>query len=275
MMMTDILKTIAGGQPDEDNVQSVVVSLTGHGTTMGLHRPHRVAHFLAQLMHESARFKYDQEIWGPTPAQRRYEDRADLGHSSAVPGEAFKFKGRSGIQLTGRYNYQQFTKWCRDKVDPDAPDFEVYPDLINTDPWEGLAPMWYWDEGSPTGASLNVYADDNNIEAVTRKINGGLNGFTDRLELYVRSSLVLLGYKMDVGVVRRFQVAAGFTGRDVDDIPGQKTRTALHGQLLELPAFDWSTAKPELDIGAEVGDIRRVLAEVGQRVDLLENRLGA
>lgn len=236
-----LIKTVTGGSPNADNVRSVVFGLAAAGTDAGLDQAQRFAHYLAQLAHESGRFQYDEEVWGPTPAQRRYEDRADLGHSAAVPGEAFKFRGRTGIQLTGRHNAVEFRDWCRGRFDPAAvPDFEANPDLLNTDPWEGLAPIWFWDFGNPTGRSLNAYADDNNLEAITRKINGGLNGFEDRTKLYVRAALVLLGYELKAGVVRQFQQDAGFTGNAVDDIPGTQTRAAMHHRLMfKAPRLDF------------------------------------
>ena len=89
-----LLRTIAGGSRDERNVRAVVAGLERFGQPAGLERPHRFAHYLAQLAHESGRFRHDEEIWGPTPAQRRYEDRADLGHRPAVPGEAFLPRAR-------------------------------------------------------------------------------------------------------------------------------------------------------------------------------------
>lgn len=241
----EMMRKIAGGKPDINNMSAVQVSLNKYGAGTGLNRPHRLAHYLAQLMHESARFKYDEELWGPTAAQRRYEDRADLGHSPAIPNEAFDFRGRTGIQVTGRFNYKRYAKWCREVIGPDAPDFEQTPDLINTDPWEGLAPIWYWDAGNPDGESLNRYADDNNIEAITRKINGGMNGFLDRTSLYTRCALTLIGYPLAEGVVVRFQKDVGFSGRDLDGIAGQKTRAAMHEVLVGMAPL--GSAEPVVD----------------------------
>lgn len=233
--MTDLtldkIRSIVGSGANSANIESVLVALEKYGNVADLLPAHRFAHYFAQVAHESGRFKYDQELWGPTAAQKRYENRSDLGHSSTIPGEAFKFRGRSGIQLTGRYNYRQFTKWVRENVTSTAPDFEKNPDLINKDPWEGLVPIWYWTFGNPTGKSLNIYADRNDIEMITKRINGGLNGYQDRINLYVRTALVLLGYTMRKGVIGEFQVDYALT---VDDIAGPETRGALHLRLLEL-----------------------------------------
>jgi len=230
MLTVQQIKAIAGAAGNAANMQSVIAGLARFGEKAGLNRPHRLAHYLAQLAHESGRFIYDREIWGPTPAQKRYEDRADLGHSAAISGEASTFRGRGPIQVTGRHNYRKFTAWAR-TIDPAAPDFEANPDALLTDPWEGLSPIWYWDSGNPDGKSLNRYADENNIEMITKRINGGLNGYADRIELYTRTALVMLGYQIKEKVIEHFQADAGLM---VDDVAGPKTRDALHARLLVL-----------------------------------------
>lgn len=212
-----------------ENARSVAVALQQFGGSAGLLVPHRLAQYLAQLAHESAGFRYDREVWGPTAAQLRYEDRADLGNTQ--PGDGRKFAGHGPIQVTGRYNHRKYTQWSR-KVFPGraVPDFEQSPELINTDPWEGLTGIWYWDAGNPEGRSLNRYADSGDVEMITRRINGGLNGYKDRIEWLVRFSLVMLGYR--AGDVAAAQRALGL--EKVDGIAGPKTRAALHRALVRL-----------------------------------------
>ena len=220
------------------NAHSLASVLAEWGPKYGLHLPHRLAHLIAQSAHESGGYKYDREVWGPTPAQKRYDTRVDLGNTPALDGDGERYKGRGPFQLTGRANYQAFTTWARiGGMMP--PDFVAEPDAINSDPWEGLSVIWYW-----STRKLNDLADENNIEQITKRVNGGLNGFDDRVHFYTRAALVLLGYELqDLGAdIRAFQrkaQAAGLLPADVDGKPSQvdgdagpKTRAAMHMMLV-------------------------------------------
>jgi putative chitinase len=207
-------------RPINDNMRSVLTALENYGPTVGMDTPARVAQYIAQLAHESALFRYDREVWGPTSAQSRYEGRADLGNTQ--PGDGSKFRGYTAMQITGRANTTAFYRWCVDTFPGlHVPDFTVSPELMNTDPWEGLGPLWFWSVNR-----INRYADVGNNEMVSRTINGGTNGLADRYRLYDRAALVLLGYAADD--VRGFQRAAGLA---VDGISGPNTRAAMHKAL--------------------------------------------
>jgi putative chitinase len=224
----DHVKKIARGKLNASaiaNAKSVLLALEVAGSRFGLNQPHRLAQFLAQIMHESGEFRFDREVWGPSPAQKRYEGRKDLGNTQ--PGDGARFKGHTSMQITGRANTKAFRDWCRKNVDAACPDFLKQPELMNADPWEGLGPIWYWDT-----RKLNRLADQGDVENITEKINGGLNGYADRVTLLGRASLVLLGYAPDA--VKKFQ---GDHAMDlIDGKPGPKTRAAMHVALVGLTA---------------------------------------
>jgi putative chitinase len=135
---------------------------------VGITTPLRLAHFMAQAAHETGGFRWLREIWGPTPAQRRYEGRRDLGNIQ--PGDGRRFMGRGIFQLTGRANYEAYGK--RLGVDlASNPDRAAEPELSLKIACE------YWRR-----KGLNILADADNARAITRLINGGFNGIEDRLD---------------------------------------------------------------------------------------------
>jgi len=197
-----------------DRATSLAIAANVHFAAYGIMSPLRLAHFMAQLVHESGSFRYMEEI----ASGAAYEGRADLGNTE--PGDGPRFKGRTPIQITGRSNYRQFREWCK-AANLDPPNFEAYPELVLTDPWEGLGPVWYW-----TTRGVNALADVGDLRGITRKINGGYNGLPDRQRYYVRSALVMLGYAPDD--VAGFQAKAGLPA---DGIAGPLTMNALHVAL--------------------------------------------
>lgn len=138
----------------------------------------RLAHFLAQGGHETLGFSRLVEMWGPTIAQRRYEGREDLGNIRA--GDGYRYRGRGVLQITGRDNYRRFGALI-------GVDIENQPDLA-AEPGIAMALAGaYW-----ISRRINAAADRDDVEAVTRLINGGLNGIDDRRQRLARAKAILL-----------------------------------------------------------------------------------
>lgn len=124
--------------------------------------PLRLAHFLAQLIHESGSFRYMEEI----ASGAAYEGRRDLGNTQT--GDGKRFKGRGPLQITGRANYRRYGA----KI---GIDLERHPEIAAT-PSIGLhIALEYWKANG-----LNTFADADNVLAITKAINGGTNGLADR-----------------------------------------------------------------------------------------------
>lgn len=139
----------------------------------------RQAAFLAQIGHESGRLMYVRELWGPTPAQIRYEGRTDLGNTE--PGDGKRFMGRGLIQITGRANYQKVS-------DALGIDFMSSPELLEQPSNAALSAAWFWNS-----RGLNELADAGDFRTITERINGGLNGYPDRLALLALATDALKG----------------------------------------------------------------------------------
>lgn len=122
----------------------------------------RLIHFLAQLAHESGNFHYMEEI----ASGAAYEGRKDLGNVNK--GDGVRYKGRGPIQLTGRANYRKYGQEL-------GIDFENNPTIVALPSVGMLVACKYWSENN-----LNVFADYDDVTTITRRINGGLNGFEDR-----------------------------------------------------------------------------------------------
>jgi predicted chitinase len=146
-------------------------------TEFAIQTPARAAAFLAQLAHESGQFRFMEEIWGPTDAQRRYEPETKLSQAlgNSEAGDGKRFKGRGPIQLTGRANYRRFGDLLNTDLVGD-PARAANPDVAFR-----VAGLFWSKKG------LNELADLATAEAfkeITRRINGGYNGLADRQAFY-------------------------------------------------------------------------------------------
>ena len=118
----------------------------------------RKIHYLAQLIHESGSFKYTEEIGA---------SETDYGG----------FKGRGLIQLTNKDNYKAYG----DFVGEDVTSSQENKEKLEEDPHAAKSAGWFWGQK----AKLNDEADNNDFILITRIINGGFNGYNDRLK-YVK-----------------------------------------------------------------------------------------
>ena len=135
--------------------------------------------FLAQFGHETGQLRHMRELWGPTPAQQRYEGRIDLGNT--LPGDGKRFMGRGLPQITGRANYIA----CSQALFGDD-RLLVNPELLEQPQWACESGGWYW-----SSRRLNALADQAQFASITKRINGGLNGQVARLALLQRAQQVI------------------------------------------------------------------------------------
>lgn len=134
-----------------------------------INTPQRLRMFLAQIGHESGQLRYVREL----ASGEAYEGRSDLGNTET--GDGIKYKGRGLIQITGKRNYALCS------LALDLPLLEN-PELLEQPLYAALSAGWFW-----KNSNLNSLADLNLFKEVTKRINGGYNGYADRYKLYQRA----------------------------------------------------------------------------------------
>ena len=176
----------------------------------GITTPERIAGFVSQCAHESQEFQalsenlsYRQETllkvfpryFGPGKrnaaeyaknpekiANYVYMDEfrtSKLGNTQ--PGDGWRFRGRGLKQLTGRDNYTRFAK----DYDMTAEEAAVW---VETKEGALASALWFWNTNN-----LNPIADTGSVSALTKKINGGNIGLSDRQARYDKAMAVLTG----------------------------------------------------------------------------------
>ena len=231
-LLLDIINDPAADWPKRDskliaNVKALGSAFPDLLPRFQINTPLRIAHFIAQIAHESDGFKTFQEYASGTA----YEGRADLGN--LVSGDGPRFKGRGPIQITGRSNYRNFTNWMRG-ADLYCPDFEREPSLVATAQWAPWAAVWYW-----TVKRLNLIADRDDLIVITKIVNGGKNGLASRGAYLARAKTVIAKLDSDDGVLvrgdrgdqvefmQRALSEAGFYHLAIDGAFGPATEQAL------------------------------------------------
>ncbi len=135
----------------------------------------REAAFLAQLAHESGELRYMEEI----ASGEAYEGRRDLGNTE--PGDGVRYKGRGPIQITGRANYAA----CGAAL---GLDLLAQPELLESPDVGCRSAGWFWKK-----RGLNELADKGDFLLITKRINGGTNGWRSRV-LYWEKAKEVLGH---------------------------------------------------------------------------------
>ncbi|MEI2830061.1 glycoside hydrolase family 19 protein [Pseudomonas mosselii] len=150
----------------------------------GIITPLRKRAFLAQIGHESGQLRYVRELGGDQYLSKYDTGKlaARLGNTPEADGDGQKYCGRGLIQITGRANYKR----CGEAL---GLDLLAHPELLERPEHAADSAGWFWHQ-----AGLNSRADKgpSAFEAITRRINGGLNGQADRLKIYERAEEVLI-----------------------------------------------------------------------------------
>jgi len=160
----------------------------------GLTTKLRIAHFMAQIEHESGlkpiseNLNYSKDGLLNTFSKYFNSDNANfyarkpeliankvycnrMGNGNYESGDGWKYRGRGFLQITGKENYFRLAN------DTDL-DCLKNPDLLLEEPNAMISALWFWNL-----KGLNKLADKNDIVGITKKINGGINGIEHRKEL--------------------------------------------------------------------------------------------
>lgn len=155
-----------------------------------INTPKRMACFLAQIAHESGCLRFTKEI-ATGEAYDVGKLAVNLGNTPEDDGDGEMYKGRGLIQITGKRNYEDLSKDL-------GVDFLKQPELLEGPEFAALSAGWFW-----KSKGLNTICDkpDNWIREwrgnsyymfqwLTIKINGGLNGYADRMAYYILAKRV-------------------------------------------------------------------------------------
>lgn len=205
---TDILRKIAPTRSAID-FSAYADFITLYASEFGITSKLRMAHFLAQVTHESGEFRYTEEnlnysaerllkvfpkYFNQKRAQqyahkpfaigaRVYANRMGNGEEATLDG--FTYRGRGLIQLTGRDNYRAFNDYLHSLGSVDI-DVVKNPDEVAKPELAVCSAMWFW-----SSRGLNRLADSDDLKLITRKINGGTNGLAQRQLYLLRAKTAL------------------------------------------------------------------------------------
>jgi len=197
MITGDLLQRVCP-KTKREILQQYVDPLNQIGDYYGMFdNKNRIAAFIAQLAHESGGFITTRENlnysakglmttfkkYFPTEelakqyerkpekiANRVYANRMSNGDENS--GDGWKYRGRGLIQLTGKDNYSKFARSIDKTIDETIAYLETPNGAV-------ASAGWFWDVNK-----LNIYCDKNDFVGLTKRINGGTIGLSDRQHHY-------------------------------------------------------------------------------------------
>ena len=143
-----------------------------------INTPMRIAHFLAQIGHESGRLLFVRELASGKDYDTGRKAK-NLGNTPEADGDGQKYKGRGLIQITGLSNYKAVSKAL-------CVDFVTNPELLEQPQYATLSAAWFWHS-----RKLNELAERDWLLRITKIINGGHNGIANRRLILTTSKQAL------------------------------------------------------------------------------------
>jgi putative chitinase len=184
-------------------LNEIKATINKYGSQFGLNNPNALNHFLAQASHESANFTRMEENLNYSAAglEKTFpkyfgifeEDADDYAHNrqkianyvygngkngNTTYGDGYKFRGAGLIQLTGKENYQRFNRYLSRQM----PTLQVTgaSDIVNSVEMSTISAMWYFQ----TRVLIKVDINTATVTEVSKLVNGGRIGLTDRIKRY-------------------------------------------------------------------------------------------
>jgi len=199
----------------EENAEILANAINDYGDEYGIDNKYKLRHFLSQIGHEtggleslnrSENLNYSADrLLEVFPKYFSYTDPTKenpnnyagnqskianliyccgrMGNGDVQSEDGYRYRGRGLIQLTGKSNYQSFQNFYNEKYEQDL-DIMNDPDIVtNNSEVAIISAMWYFQNRVINKTHLASGFDDP-VREITRKVNGGLNGLTDRISYY-------------------------------------------------------------------------------------------